>query len=225
MIKLELPFHLTESSWGTFLESSLAQNRPPAVHEVILDALSISIETGRNTYEVASDRRPEPDGMAPFRGMLWPRSVLPLGGGIAIEQQMLFPAKGDAVALSWRLIGRATFPVRLKAEPIFSATRPFTTAGFEIEPETNGGRLAWRPYDRSSKIIADTNGRFVAATAGVIPGSFEFELSAQPSVLIFSSEPRSESGLDPLIAGFLAQLTEQRGVTTKHDRLRQLIAD
>ena len=222
MLKLELPFHLIESSRGAFFQSS--ENSSPKIHELILDALSISIETAKNRYQVVSDRRPEPDGAGPFRGMLWPRCLLPLGGGAAIEQQMLFPARGDAVAFSWRLIGHATFAVRLNATPNFDAPRPFATIGFEIEPETNGGRLAWRPYHRSSKIIADTNGRFVAAVSGANPGSFEFELSRHPAVLIFSSEPRVDSGLDPLIGGFLAQLTEERAAKTDHDRLRQLIA-
>jgi hypothetical protein len=221
MLKLELPFHLSQIPH--FLRSDLVEIVPRKSLEVVLEALSVSVETGHNAYQFVSDHRPEPDGMGPFRGMLWPRSLLPLGDGIAIEQQMLFPGKGDAVAFSWRLLGRPTFPARLTAAPIFSATRPFGAAGFEIEAETNGGRLAWRPYDRSSKIIADTNGRLVA-TPGVIPGSFEFELSPHPSVLIFSSEPRSESGLDPLIGGFLAQLTVQRGRTADHDEPRQLIA-
>jgi len=192
------------------------------IRRVILDSLSISIGVGGRNYQVFSERRPEGNG-TPFRGMLWPRCLLPLADGVVIEQQMLVPTHGDAVALSWRLLGRPTFPARLKAAPIFRATRPFVDAGFEIEAETNGGRLAWRPYDRSSKIIADTNGRFVA-TRGVIPGSFEFELSLHPSVLIFSSEPRSESCLDPLIGGFLAQLTAQRKTMPVHDPLRQLIA-
>jgi hypothetical protein len=223
MLQLDLPFHLRESLRGTFLRSNPTKISPPKIHEVILDALSISIETGANTYRVDSTHRPEPDGAAPFRGMLWPRSLLPLAGGAAIEQQMLFPSNGDAVALSWRLIGCPACPVRLTASPIFSAPRLFSGAGFEIEPETNGGRLTWRPYYRSSKIIADTNGRFVALPDGVSPGAFAFELSPHPSVLIFSSEHRSESGLDPLIGGFLAQLTAERTTMPLPDPLRQLI--
>ena len=91
-------------------------------------------------------------------------------------------------------------------------------------PTFDGGRLTWRPYYRSSKIIADINGRFVATPDGVSPGAFEFALSLHPSVLILSTEPASQSGLDPLISGFLAQLTAERKAMPVRGPLQQLIA-
>jgi hypothetical protein len=142
MLKLDLTFHLTENARKTFLRNGLTEISPPKDYEVFLEALSVSIEAGKSTYQVASDRRSEPDGIGPVRGMLWPRSLLPIGDGVAIEQQMLFSATGDAVVFLWRLVGRATFLVQLKAAPIFSATRSFSDAGFAIEPETM--EVAWR---------------------------------------------------------------------------------
>lgn len=186
MLKLELPFHLTESARGTFFRSGPAEPRGLRKTKIVLQALSVSIETGGNTYHVISDRPPESVGAGPFCGTLWPRCVLPLTDGISLEQQMLVPDAGDAILIFWRLIGR----------------------GFEIEPETNGGRLAWAPHDRSSKIFADTDGRLIdevtPSQAGVLPASFAFELGLHPAILIFSAEVQDGAGADPLIGAFLA---------------------
>lgn len=227
MLKLELPFHLTECARESFFVSSLAELRQPKPDEVTLESLSISIETGGKTYAVISNGCPQADSVGPFLGTVWPRWLLPLSDEISVEQKMVLPAGGNAIAISWRSIGRA-LPARLKVSSLFSAQQPFSGVGFEIEPETNGGRLAWRPHDHSAKIIADTNGCFVGkatpsdfdsvldlrARSGVVPASFEFDLGPRPAVLIFSAEPRIGAGADPLIGAFLAQLAEQRTAVT-----------
>jgi hypothetical protein len=80
--------------------------------------------------------------------------------------------------------------------------------GFRFESEENGGRLAWLPNVRGQKIIADTNGRycdeparsldnpapaFVGSKNLIAPRTFEFQLTDQPSVPIFSTEGRAKA--------------------------------
>ena len=228
MLKLNLPFHLNECPREAFLKRGLTTLRRETTSVVVLDGLAVSIETENSIYHIVSECPPEPDGAGLYRGTMWPRCRLPFADGLAIEQQMLLPAGGGAAAVSWRLLGHASRPFRLRVSPIFSASQPLGRAGFEIEPETNGGRLAWRPVPHSSKIVADTNGRLLPsagpAPAGMIPGSFEFELGPRPALLIFSAEPGHGDRVDPLIGGFLAHLAEERPNVRQYEPERPLIA-
>ena len=228
MLKMQLPFHVTESASGTFFRSNLVELHRETTSEVILEGLSIAIETRGKIYTVNSDRPLQTDYSSGVRSTMWPRSCWSLSDGISVEQQMLLPAGGNALAISWRLMGATFVPVRLEARPVFSNRPQCSCRGFEVEPETNGGRLTWRPFDGSSRIIADTNGRLVERTltteAGAVPSAFHFELGPRPAVLIFSSEAQSEASLDPLIGGFLAGVAEQRApIIARHDR-RNLVA-
>jgi hypothetical protein len=238
MLKLELPFHLAKSADERCLRSGIGERRP-RTSEIILAGLSISIETAGKTYEVSANEYSASDSPS-FRGTTWPRSLLPLTSGMSVEQQMLLPAGGDAIAMSWRLLGRTLLPARLRVSPIFLAREPISAGGFEIEPETSGGRLAWRPHDDSAKIIADTNGRCAGGAtsigldlagsidspvqSGVTPATFQFHLGLRPAVLIFSAEPQSQAEADPLIGGFIAQLAQQRTGVTEYDHRRELVA-
>jgi hypothetical protein len=228
MLKLQLPFHLTERTGGTFFRSSPLELRREKASDAILEGLSIAIETRGKIYTVNSDRPPQSDYSSRGGGAIWPRWRWALTDAISVEQQMLLPAGGNALAISWRLIGVTFVPVRLEARPVFSNSQPCPLSGFQIEPETNGGRLTWHPSDRSSRIIADTNGRLVEETLatepGLIPSTFQFELGPRPSVLIFSSESQNEAGVDPLIGGFLADLAEQRATTIARHDPRNLVA-
>ena len=194
--------------------------------EIILEGLSISIKAGARIYEVSSVFQGA--GGGPSCGTAWTRCLWQLDDGISIEQQLAIPAGGDALAVSWRSIGRPLVPCRFEVSPVFSAPEPFTETGFRFEPETNGGRLTWQPLPNSSKIIADTNGRFdpigPLSGAGVVPATFEFTLRPQPALLIFSSESPRQTGTDPLIGGFLARLSVDPVAATEPDRLRNLAA-
>ena len=239
MIEIDLPFYVTgRPSFAARASRSAAFERRQT-NEIILQALSISIETMGKTYSISSQASAA-DGAMAVRGAAWLRRSVPLTEGISIEQQMVLPVDGDALAVCWRLIGGALLPVRLTVSPVFSAHAPMSDNDFEIEPETNGGRLAWRPYSRSSKIIADTNGRCNCGVIArdfdlgkmsqptnqfaAIPVSFDFDLGPQPSVLIFSVEPHKKVARDPIIGGFLAQMVEQRSAISAYDRRRNLAA-
>ena len=106
MLKLKSTFYLTGSSENLYLRSGRGQPLPKR-KKIILVGLSISMETtGKKIYEVCSDGYAVSDNPVSFRGTIWPRSLLPLGPEISVEQQMLLPAAGGAVAASWRLLGR-----------------------------------------------------------------------------------------------------------------------
>ena len=228
MLKLDLPFHLTERLPGTFLRSSVVDFHQPRANKVVLEGLSITIETRRKVYAVSSDGPPQADHPGRCRGAIWPRACWPLADGMSIEQQMLLPAEGNALAISWRLIGHSLLPVRLRVSPVFSAYQPFSPAGFEGEPDSNGGRLAWRPHHRFSKIIADTNGCFsgkvIPAQSSAVPASFEFNLGPHPAILILSTEPQSAVDTDPVIGAFLAHLSEQGATPMDCNHQRDLAA-
>lgn len=228
MLKLELPFHLAERPDETFFRSNLIYLHPPKATEVILEGLQVAIETRGRTYALSSDGPPQPDHPRQCRGAIWPRGCWPLTDGMSIEQQMLLPAGGNAVAVSWRLIGRTLLPVRLKVSPLFSAGPQFSLCSFEVESEKNGGRLVWRPHVRASKIIADTNGciseKAIPDPSGAVPSSFEFNLGPRPAILILSTEAHCVLETDPLIGAFLAQLSEEGAATMDCNHQRKLVA-
>lgn len=225
MLNLELPFRLTIKTPVPFLRNHRPQSRRTQSAEITLEGLSITIKAGRRVYEVSSVCQ---GAGGPSCGTAWTRCLWQLDDGISIEQQIAIPAGGDALAISWRSIGRPLSPCRFRVSPVFSAHEPFTGAGFRFEEETNGGRLAWQPLPNSSQIIADTNGRFdpIGSLTGadVVPAAFEFDLSPQPAVLIFSSESPRRAGTDPLIGGFLARLSADPVATGEAARLSNLAA-
>jgi hypothetical protein len=140
---------------------------------------------------------------------------------------MFLPHDGSAVALSWELRG-GLIPAQLVVRPFFSGCGPrsYRDVGFRFESEQDGGRLAWLPNVRGPKVIADTNGRYhdepvrsfgclcheARASASsqdlITPGSFEFELSNHPSVLIFSMKGLANAQRNQHVGAFLAGLIQ-----------------
>lgn len=202
--------------------------RQPRNNGVVLSGLSICLATGGKAYQVVSEVPPEPDRPGDAGGVLWPCSLLSLPDGGSIEQEMMLPVDGNAAAISWRRRDRSRALVQLRVSPIFTAPHLSDSSSFEVEPEIDGGRLAWRPFRTSSKIFADTNGRLVRPNGqpedGFAPGSFEFALGPGPALLIFSSETRQGTNVNPLLGGFLARLTPQGAGGANSDSLSQLIA-
>src|SRR5438552_13459226 len=127
-----------------------------------LIGLEVTLTAQGRTFEFSSNG-PIIDPTSPFGGglfgaMSWPRSRFQLSGGVSVEQQMFLPHDGSGAALSWKLRGNF-IPVRLTVRAFFSGCGPrsYRDAGFQYEPEEDGGRLIWLPCVRGPKIIADTN--------------------------------------------------------------------
>ena len=196
--------------------------------EPSLIGLEATITTPTSVLTMASDG-PIVDHTSPFGGglfgaMSWPRSRFQLAPGIVLEQQMFLPHDGSGAAFSWELRG-GFLPARLTVRPFFSGCGPRTyrDAGFQYEPEEEGGRLIWLPGVRGPKIIADTNAEYhdeslrtlepvdqqntpATSEALIAPGRFEFELTNSPSILIFSSQGRVRTERDQYVGEFLASL-------------------
>ena len=146
-----------------------------------------------------------------------------------LEQQIFLPHDGSAAAFSWQLHAQSPLRARLTIKPFFSGCGPrsYRDVGFRLEAEQEGGRLTWLPNVRGPKVIADTNGeyhneptRFIESSRDqetasassenlVAPGTFEFERSSCPSVLIFSMEGDSKTQHAQHVGAFLAGLIEE----------------
>ena len=207
------------------IRSSAASSKPTLI------GLEIILTTARGTYTISSNGSVADSG-SPFEGGLfgisWPHSRFRIGPGVVLEQQMFFPNDGSAAAFSWQLHAQSPLHGRLKVKPFFSGCSPRSCrdVGFHFDSEENGGRLIWLPNVRGPRVIADTNGeyhneptRFIECsrdqeTAGassenlVTPGSFEFELSSCPSVLIFSMEANAKTQYAQHVGAFLAGLMQ-----------------
>jgi hypothetical protein len=194
--------------------------------EPTLIGLEVILTTARGTYIISSNGSVA-DFSSPFGGGLfgaisWPRSRFQLVPGVVLEQQMFLPHDGSAAAFSWQLHSELPLRARLTIKPFFSgcAPRSYRDVGFRVDSEQEGARLAWLPSVRGPRIIADTNGKYhdqprqsfnVAdeETASglwknlVAPGTFEFDLSNRPSVLILSAENQRDQHVGAFLAGLM----------------------
>jgi hypothetical protein len=219
-----------------------------ASSEPTLFALEVILTTARSTYTISSSG-PVADFSSPFSGGLfgaisWPRSQFRLAPGVVLEQQMFFPNDGSAAAFSWQLHAQSPLQGRLTVKPFFSGCGPrsYRDVGFHFDSEENGGRLTWLPNVRGPKVIADTNGeyhneptRFIepsrdreiesASSENLVAlGTFEFELSSSPSVLIFSMEGDAKTQHAQHVGAFLAGLM-QNDIPSRTDLVGSLGSD
>lgn len=208
------------------IRSSAASSKPTLI------GLEVTLTTARGTYTISSNGSvadfSSSFGGGFFGAISWPRSQFRLAPGVVLEQQMFFPNDGSAAAFSWQLHARSPLQGRLTVKPLFSGCGPrsYRDIGFRVEPEEDGGRLAWLPNVRGPKIIADTNGKYhneptrfiepfcdqettsASSENLVTPGTFEFELSSCPSVLIFSMEGDGKTQHAQHLGAFLAGLMQ-----------------
>ena len=198
--------------------------------EPALIGLEATVTTQGRVYTFSSNDSivdaTSPFGGGLFGAMSWPRSRFQLTPEVILEQQMFLPHDGSDAAFSWELRGSVT-PAQLVVRPFFSGCSPrsYRDAGFHYESEQDGGRLIWLPNVRGPKIIADTNGQYgdeplrtldLARNQDtpplkepenlIAPGTFEFQLSDHPSVLIFSTEGYAKTHRDQYVGAFLASL-------------------
>jgi hypothetical protein len=216
--------HLQNLHTMITIRSSAASSKPTLI------GLEVILTTPRSTYMISSNGSVA-DFSSPFGGGLfgaisWPRSQFRLASGVVLEQQMFFPNDGSAAAFSWQLHAQSPLQGRLTVRPSFSGCGPrsYRDLGFHFDSEENGGRLTWLPNVRGPKVIADTNGeyhneptRFIESSRDqettsassenlVTPGTFEFELTSCPSVLIFSMEGDAKTQHAQHVGAFLAGL-------------------
>ena len=198
--------------------------------EPTLIALEAVLTTAQGAHTISSNGSGT-DSSSTFGGGLfgaisWPRSQFQLAPGVVLEQQMFLPHDGSAAAFSWQLHAESPLQARLTIKPFFSGCGPrsYRDVGFRLDSEEDGGRLTWLPNVRGPKVIADTNGRYqdetrqsfdsvadqqIASASSenpVTPGTFEFDLSDRPSVLILSMESDAKTQHAQHVGAFLAGL-------------------
>ena len=186
----------------------------PVYREITLCGFDVRLEIGGRIYELSSSSAPGNDGLQ-SRGLAFSRQTVPLTPAMSLDQQILLANAGDAVAISWRLLGKKLVPVRLTATPIFTSAEPISSEIFSFEAEYDGGRLTWLPFRRACKIIGNTNGRCIEPPlrinsdreqSSTAPSAFVFNLGRNPSLLLMSAELPPNGEFDPLMGAFLADL-------------------
>ena len=215
MIKIGALFKLMEQLPAYLPLGAPASFACPSYKEVTLRGFDIRLKIGGRIYELSTRHMPSNDGLR-LRGLAFARQVVPLAPGMSLEQQILLPNSGDAVATSWRLLGEKITPIGLTATPVFSSLELTSAEIFTFEAADYGGRLSWLPFRRACKIIADTNGRCTEASLTInsdgeqnitAPSAFVFNLGRHPSLLLLSVEVPTSGATDPLLGAFLADLT------------------
>jgi hypothetical protein len=193
------------------------------VSEPTLISLEATLTTPHGRYAISSDGAVADfssslaDGL--FGAISWPQSRLRLAPRVVLDQQIFLPHDNSAVAIAWQLRGEGLMPIHLSVAPFFAACAPrsYRDSGFRVQSDEEGGRLAWLPNVLGPQIIADSNGRYIDKPARstpsinsgnlVAPGSFEFELSCRPSVLIISKDAvtgmQRNHGMGVFLAGLL----------------------
>jgi len=218
VIKIDALLKLLEPLPAYLSAGSPAAVACPPCKQLTLRGFDVRFETGGRTYELSTTNAPHSDGFR-SRGLGFARRVVPLAPGMSLEQQIVLPNAGDAVGISWRLLGNKITPVRLTATPIFSSAEPISSEIFAFDAEHDGGRLTWLPFRRAGKIIADTNGHCTEPAVAMdsdgqenttTPSAFVFDLGRPPALLLLSVELPTSGATDPLVGEFLADVANPR---------------
>ena len=196
----------------------LTATKPPAGRLVLVNGFDAAVETATGSSALSSQQyTPDiihPDGarrIVEFKSEPWPKWIFALEDGTKIEQELFLVHGASIVALSWRLLN-ATAKATLTVRPFLSArdyhSMHHENPAFQFHPEINDRRLIWHPYPGVPGIVALHNGSYqhqpewyrnfvyqqerergLDFTEDIAaPGSFRWELSAGPAILIFAAD-------------------------------------
>jgi predicted glycogen debranching enzyme len=219
----------------------LSATKPPTGRLVLVNGFDAWVETEKGRYALTSQRyssgATDPDGasrLESFGDEPWPRWSFRLEDGTEVEQEVFVPHGMPAVALSWRIVGKpkaATLTVR----PFLSGrdyhSLHHENPNFRFEPEIEGDRVTWRPYDSLPSVSALANGGYFhepywyrnflyeeERARGLdhledlaSPGVFRFDLERGEAVLVFSTLAPREASAGRLIASLREGEKERRG--------------
>jgi predicted glycogen debranching enzyme len=146
----------------------------------------------------------------------WPSWIFALPDGTKIAQEIFVPRDCAAVVLRWRVVASGPLPgnaqLTLRVRPFFSG-RDFhslhhANPAFGFTPETAGGNQRWHFYPGVPAVRGQSNGVYRheplwyrsflydeevergldAVEDLAAPGTYLFDLTGGPAVLIFSAE-------------------------------------
>ena len=218
----------------------LAATAPPAGRMVLVNGFDAELESAAGKFALSTQRyapgTDEPDGatrLVEFKPEPWPTWRYAVAGG-GVVQEIFVPRGRAAVVLRWRWEGETSTPLRLRVRPFFSG-RDFhamhhENGVFRFEPVSRAGGERWQVYDGVPSVLGRSSGEYqhgpcwyrnflyseeqargLEATEDLAsPGRYEFDLTAGPGVLIFSTEvPGTPTVPASLSASeWAAQLTE-----------------
>lgn len=196
----------------------LSAAKPPTGRFVLVNGFDAALETATGIYPLSSQCYApavlHPDGarrIARFDREPWPKWTFVLEDGARIEQEIFAVHGAPITVLSWRLLdsrAKALLTVRpfLSGRDYHALHRE--NPAFRFDPEIDGRRVVWRPYPDVAQISAVHNGSYrhqpdwyrnfvyererergLDFTEDLAaPGSFEFDLTAGPAVLIFAAQ-------------------------------------
>jgi predicted glycogen debranching enzyme len=191
---------------------------PPSGRVVLVNGFDAWIETESGIYPISSQRyAPDvihPDGikrLEDFQSKPWPRWSFLLEDGRRIQQEIFVLHESSTVAIIWGLTANGT-GVKLRIQPFLSGRDYHSlhreNPNFRFDSQIDGQRILWNPYQSIPEIAAFSNGTFSQEPLWyrnflyteeqargldftedlASPGSFLFDLSAAPAVLIFSTD-------------------------------------
>jgi predicted glycogen debranching enzyme len=195
----------------------LAATLPPANRMVLVNGFDAELETEAGRFALTTQRYAPgidaPDGITRVKSFdlaPWPQWIYTVPDG-KITFELFVPKEKVAVVMRWRWDGNVS-PVRLQVRPFFSG-RDFhgnhhENAAFRFEPVEIDDGQRWHFYAGVPEVTARSNGvyhhepkwyrnffydeeaaRGLDATEDLAaPGRYEFDLTAEPAVLIFSAE-------------------------------------
>ena len=148
----------------------LAATNPPTGRVVLVNGFDAWVETPGGTFALSSQAyAPDvihPDGarrVVDFQRDPWPQWIFELEDGTKIQQELFVRNGAAVVVLTWRLLTPSK-DVKLSVRPFFSGrdyhSMHHENAAFRFEPEKNGDRVTWRPYDGLPAVISASNGEY-----------------------------------------------------------------
>ena len=197
----------------------LTATTPPAGRVVLVNGFDAWVETTNGTFSLSSQRyAPDvvhPDGathIENFESEPWPKWRFRLTDNLTIEQELFVRPGESSIFLSWRIANHATGAIKLFVRPFFSGRDFHSThhenGAFRFEPEQEGERRVWQPYDGLPAVVTFSNGTYnhqptwyrnflyseeqargLDATEDcAAPGIFEFDLTHKPAVLMLAAQ-------------------------------------
>jgi predicted glycogen debranching enzyme len=153
------------------------------------------------------------------------------------------------VALSWKLTGEGSAPAKLRVRPLLSGRDFHSThhenGVFKFGPIEQAEKVIWHPYPDLPSIEARSNGVYhhdpcwyrnflyveeqrrgldcIEDLAS--PGVFEWEISADPAVLVFSAQPTNANHSGGTLYFYDSLRNKERSRRSQFSTAQQLAAD
>lgn len=232
----------------------LAATQPPAGRMVLVNGFDAELVTGTDHYPLTtqcySPGVDAPDGIKRlecFEAEPWPQWTYHVAAG-EVVLEIFVPKDYSAVVIRWRWSGLARAAMRLSVRPFFSGRNFHYThhenTTFRFDPANVPEGQRWQFYDGVPPVTARSNGIYFhdpcwyrnfqydeelargldAEEDLAAPGRYEFNISDQPAVLIFSADglglPLPPTSSTAQLAEMLATAERTRRAAFPSPRLR-----